>query len=76
MCLKNTFILGDGIIKMETREHVGFIDLLAIYNGVDKPIDMLMIDIEGAEFGILRKLAGLLNLFNADFKVNWGVWID
>ena len=67
----NKLTLGDGTSKFETREHIGFINLLNKYNGIDKPIDMLMIDIEGAEFGILRQLAGLNLFIKPNFNLSY-----
>lgn len=39
-------------------EHVAFADLLATHNG-DRVVDLLILDAEGAEFGITPILLGM-----------------
>lgn len=40
------------------KEHTGFADLLRQHNG-DRVIDLLLLDAEGAEFGITPLLLGV-----------------
>lgn len=50
-------ILEDGVYGHRTANHTNIVKFFQKVNG-KKLIDMLVIDVEGAEFGILDKLIG------------------
>ena len=45
---------------METLAHTGFTEFLAEHNG-ERLVDLLLMDVEGAEFGIVHKMAARLH---------------
>jgi hypothetical protein len=50
-----------------TIEHQSFVDFLRQYNmPAHRPVDLLLMDVEGAEYGIIEAIA---STFYADLKI-------
>ena len=51
------WFIADGIPKLMSMHHLSITEFLEQYNG-NRTIDLLQMDVEGAEYGIIEKLKG------------------
>lgn len=54
---KYFLLIADGIAKLMSLQHLSIAEFLEQYNG-NRTIDLLLMDVEGAEYGIIEKLSG------------------